>query len=392
MIPARIHTLAALIVGALILAACNGSGSKPTTGITIMAAGDVHTCATSTEGTMWCWGTNQAGQLGSGPTAGSPAPASSNTPVEVLSLKAGPVARPPLRDIVAGGDHTCAILSDGRVFCWGRNSFGQLGLNSTTDSNIPIAVRGIPGSGASTLSGTLVAAGKSHTCAVDGGPVACWGRTYGLLPVLVQGISATAIDARGNRTCIIDPNRAVLCWRIIGSTHTNPAVVPGITAKAIAVGRLHTCAINQADRVRCWGENSSGQLGNGTTTDSSVPVAIAGKSGSSFVPAIALAAGDDHTCAIFSPGPLPHGSVECWGDNSWRQTGSLSTAQFYTAFPHQVISSNASAVALGGLHSCARIEDGSVRRMECWGRNGGGTLGNGSTTDSATPVRVMGIP
>lgn len=387
MVPSRIGVRATLLVGAvMLLVACNGG--TQTTGVTAIAAGGAHTCAASWDGTMRCWGLNQFGQLGNGTLN------SSNVPVEVTGLGTGPVARPRLLDIAAGGDHACAIVSGGKIFCWGSNYYGQLGLDSKTDYNIMQPVREIAGADGSTALGTFVVAGENHTCAVySPGLVACWGRNYSLRPAWIRvsgpssnALSVNAVAAGGNQTCVIEPGGTVKCWVGIAGNYTQPTLIQGITAKAIAVGRSHACAIDQSDTIKCWGSNVQGQLGNGTRTPTSGLVAV-NRTGA-FVPAVALAAGDSHTCAVFSSG-----AVECWGSNANYQTGDPSTTTSFTLRPFQVISAGASAVAAGAVHSCARIDDGSVRRMECWGWNASGQLGNGSTSQySVTPVRVTGLP
>jgi len=185
--------------------------------------------------------------------------------------------------IAAGAYHTCALSTTGAVYCWGYNYYGQLGNNSTTDSNVPVQVVGVGGSGL--LSGIAsIAAGAVHTCAVSTtGAVYCWGRnsegelgnnsyTESNVPVQVVGVGGTGL-------------------------------LSGIAS--IAGGLFHTCALSATGAVYCWGENLYGELGNNSTMESNVPVQVAGVGGSGLLSGIAsIAAGDNHTCAVSTTGAV----------------------------------------------------------------------------------------
>lgn len=388
MTPNRPRVFGWMIAGiGITLSACQGqcppAPAPPPTGVQIPAAGGEHTCASLLNGTMKCWGGNQLGQLGNATRIGS------RVPVEVAGLTLGPVNRPVLLGVATGGDHTCIIGSAGRIFCWGNNSDGQLGLNSRTDFDVMQPARTLTRPDGSTRLANLIAAGDRHTCAVyDPDVVACWGRTYSLVPDVISGISALRIAAGGDQTCIIGPGGIVRCWGglLNFGPATNPTLIQGITAQsAIAVGRRHACALDQAGTIRCWGGNAFGQLGNGTNVPSATAVVVSTISTTAVVD---VAAGENHTCALFASG-----SVECWGQNNVGQTGDPSTTSGNTRSPVQVVSSDATAITLGVAHSCARLNDGNVRKMACWGLNGSGQLGDGSTsTFSLTPVPVTGLP
>jgi alpha-tubulin suppressor-like RCC1 family protein/subtilisin-like proprotein convertase family protein len=260
-----------------------------------IAVGFDHACAILDNASLICWGGNSAGQLGDGTTT-------SSSTVSV-DLGAGRTAAA----IGTGSSHTCAILDNASLKCWGSNSHGQLGDGTTTDSSSPVSVDVGAGRFAIAISG-----GRYHTCAIlDDGSVKCWGYNgYGGL-------------GDGTYTDSSTPSSSV----DLGT---------GLTAVSIATGYYHSCAILSDASLKCWGRNYDGQLGDGTTTSSSSPVSITLDTGRSV---LAVAAGSGHTCTI-----LDNMSVQCWGSNSAGQLGDGTTIDSTT--PTYVSLASGSKVAV----------------------------------------------
>jgi alpha-tubulin suppressor-like RCC1 family protein len=316
------------------------------------------------------------------------------------ALPATPVAADttPTADVIAASDHTCVVTTGGGVKCWGDNSKGGLGDGTTTASGIPVDVAGLA-SGV-----TAIASGDRYSCALtSSGGVRCWGyNQFGQLgdgtttdratPVDVTGLPSgvSAIDTRGEHTCALMTAGGVKCWGANGNGQLGdgttdssgvPVDVAGLTSgvSAIAVGGEHTCAITSGGGLKCWGWNARGQVGIGTTTDSKTPVDVPGLAGA----VSAVAAGGRHTCALMAAG-----GVSCWGYNEFGQLGDGTTTD--SAMPVAVagLPSSIRAITTGGNFSCALKTDGGVT---CWGLNAAGQLGDGTYTDRPAPVVVAGL-
>jgi alpha-tubulin suppressor-like RCC1 family protein len=339
-----------------------GGGATPDgqpTGPTLAVGGD-HVCALH-GGTLECWGANYAGELGigvgSGPQTCGGGFACSPAPVAVTGLSTS------VESVAAGQDETCALLAGGTVACWGANDSGQLGDGSTS------------------------------------GPESCPNGSCSTTPAVVPGLSgATAVATDGGEACALLSSGVVKCWGgdafgALGNGTPGPGgslvpvMVSGLTqATAIAMGYDYACALSRDGTVQCWGSNNGGQLGNGSTANSTTPVPASNLTG-----ATAVATGWYHTCAL-----LKDGTVACWGTNADGELGLGSTFGPQTCgmdtcslTPVKVPNlSGVTAIAAGTAATCALLSDGTVR---CWGWNAYGQLGNGTGTNSATPVVVSGV-
>ena len=357
-----------------------------TEGRAFIAAGGFHTCALTAAGSLKCWGRNLDGQIGDGTRT-----IYRLTATDVTGSAAG------ARSVAAGNAHTCAVTSLGDVKCWGVNLNGQLGDGSQFGSAVPVDAKGL------TTGGSVVTAGNFHSCAViAAGAARCWGRNaFGELgdnttterwaPVNVQGLgSGVATIAAGfAHTCVVATIGGVKCWgsnsdgRLgdnSGADQRTPVDVVGLAngVKAVAASE-HTCALTTVSGVKCWGLNNRGQLGDTTRTNRSTPVNVQGL-GSGVA---AIAVGGSHTCVLTTAG-----GVKCWGSNQFGQLGDNSTTSSSIPVDVQGLSGGVDAIAAGQYHSCARTVAGNVK---CWGDNSSGQLGDNSTTTRLAPVDVLGF-
>ena len=360
-----------------------------------VAAGEVHTCMVTSAGGVNCWGQNEYGQLGTGNTTDS------SSPVPVIGLPSGVVS------VAAGSLSTCSLTGAGNVWCWGDNSSGQLGNGTFTQSNIPVEV--LDPSGNSSLSDIAqIAAGQNHACAVtNAGAALCWGdNSKGELgndsvngsdiPVMVSGLSSniSTISAGSEFTCAVTTAEAALCWGEGGSgqlgngqaaSSSNPEVVLDTTGKvplsglvAVSSGSEDACALAGSGAVLCWGANSFGQLGNGVTSaQSNIPVGrMDPTNGSPLSGIVMISGGQDDFCAVTSAGV-----AMCWGLNENGQLGNGNTSNSATPATVSGLPGGVTAIAAGYNHSCAVTGSGTAL---CWGQNESGQLTNGTTTISST--------
>ena len=407
-----------------------------------VSAGRGHTCAIVADAAVRCWGRNDVGQLGLGDTAArgnDPGEMGTNLPTVALGTGRHATA------LAAGGFHTCALLDNGTVKCWGENGSGQLGLGNTGDRGDAGGEMGdaLPAVALGTgRTATAITAGENHTCALlDDATVKCWGANargqLGLgdtanrgdaggemgdsLPAVSLGgafpaiFLATAIAAGGDTTCALATTN-LKCWGRndrgqlgLGDEADRgdaggemglslPSVSFGFagSATAMSVGQRHVCARLNTGSLRCWGANSFGQLGLGDGLDRGDS---AGEMGDSL-PAVSLGtgrtatavtAGEFHTCVV-----LDDATVKCWGSNDFGEQGQgdttirgLSGGQMGDALPPVALGTGRSALAItaGSTHTCARLD---VRTLKCWGLNDQGQLGLGDVAHRGDAGGEMG--
>jgi len=242
-----------------------------TSGVSRIVAGGQHTCARLTSGGVKCWGNNSVGQVGNGLTGGVQL-----APVDVSTLTSN------VSQITVGGGHACALLSSGGLRCWGWNIHGVLGIGSTASSSLPVGVYGLS-SGV-----TSVAAGGLHTCArLNSGRVRCWG--------------SNDSGQLGDNSFSIDRLTPV---EVVENSGT---FVPLAEVQQVTAGGNHSCGLVSPGVAKCWGANNYGQVGDGTQgIDRLAPFNV----GSIGELVTQITAGTDHTCAR-----LHSGATKCWGNN-----------------------------------------------------------------------------
>ncbi|MFN8442726.1 MAG: hypothetical protein U0175_18265 [Caldilineaceae bacterium] len=341
--------------------------------VVALAGGIAHTCVVTKSGSVKCWGNNGSGQLGDNTLDPR------LTPVDVVGLSSG------VRSITAGRQHTCALLDSGAVKCWGANNSGQLGDSTNTQRLTPVVVSGLS-------SGVVaIVAGGFHTCALmTGGGVKCWGsNSNGALgtvmgnqstPVDVSGFSSgiVAIVAGYEHTCVLTNAGGVKCWgRNDAGQAEDGGLSSGITA--ITAGWAHTCTLTNTGEVKCWGDNSNGQLGDGTTGSHTTPTDVLLSTNNIS----AIAAGDAHTCALGTDG-----IVNCWGTNNMGELGNGKKGNTLTPVDVSGLSSGVQALSVDAFHTCMLSTQGGIK---CWGNNYSGQLGDGTTNNQQTPNDVSGL-
>lgn len=315
-----------------------------------LTLGDSHLCGRTAAGEVYCTGLNQDGQLGNGTFL---------TPTGFVLVQ----ANAPFISISAGSSYTCGVTVDGKGLCWGRNERGQLGIGDMLLRPLPTEVAG--GHTFLRIHTTAAGDGWPSTCGVTTtGEALCWGdNSFGQLGDGTTTPSSVPVPVAGDHL------------------FADVAVHSMLSANG-GIRSGHTCGITLDGSAFCWGSNSAGQLGDGTTQDSAVPVPVSG--GLRFAEIDPGGVGP----ASFTCGRTTTGEVWCWGNNSAGQLGIPGTTPHTS--PVQVVGAGLTdSLSVAFSHACAREIGGPLR---CWGRNDWNQLGTGGAQSGAPPLPVIGQP
>ena len=384
-----------------------------------ISSNNMYACGVTSTGRVYCWGSNDYGELGNGDNSGFPR----GFPTRIATTVK-------MKQVTTGAFHACALSDAGAAYCWGRNIIGQLG-NGTYDANDGAHATPMPVAGGKVFSS--LSAGYVHTCGVvTSGSAYCWGDN-----------ETAQLGAGGTETCTLPTSSGSL---VLPCGRTPRLVAGGATFTSIASGTFHNCGISTTGDVHCWGDNSSGQRGLGfadTLTRFESTIVSGGRKYTS------IASGDGFSCAIATGGQawcwgynevaslgigagdtLPHptplqvvggagltsiaatwyhvcgtngsGAALCWGLNGDVQAGTA-TGTCNVRDPEgpnydlpcitsaTAVTSPVSFVSMAPAlyHTCGRTAKSGVY---CWGWNGYGQLGNGSDASSTAPVPIFGSP
>jgi prepilin-type N-terminal cleavage/methylation domain-containing protein len=326
--------------------------------ITELGAGNGSICAIASDLNGYCWGTGSFGRLGNNSTANSSVPVAVST--------AGVLSGKTLKQIVGGSGLACAIASDNKAYCWGYNANGQLGNNSTTDSSVPVAVSTAGVLSGKTLKQIEMVSGGSAVCALDiDGAVYCWGS---------GGLGMLGNNSTSNSSVPVAVSTA--------------GVLSGKAVEELFTGEgSHICALTTDKNVYCWGYNANGQLGNNSTTNSSVPVAVSTAGVLSGKTIKKMQLGGASACVIASD-DLPY----CWGLGTSGQLGNGASSS--SSVPVAVLTSGvlsgktAKNIMVKSDMACVVASDD---KAYCWGWGTNGQIGNGSTSNISQPSAVLNI-
>ena len=417
----RAVVVALVVTGGLAVATPAHAVDPPLEDVTQIEAGDTHTCAVAA-GAAWCWGDDTDGKVGNGAATTY---AIANRVVDIT----GSGQLTGVAQVTAGGSHACARMATGGVRCWGGNNVFQLGNGTTTPSDRPVIVLNQAGNGP--LSGVRqVTAGASHTCALlTTGRVVCWGSGPGgqlgngataSAPLPVPVLTATGpltgvsqISTNRSHTCARRSNRTVWCWgpnevgrlgdgsiadrrravRVLAVSGPGPLT----DVVHISAGGRHSCAVLANGQARCWGENSSRELGTGPNGPNQALRPVVVRSRDRGRPPLTgirtISAGSQFTCAV-----LRTGQVRCFGIDDDGEAGDgvrtgrvgpvavlSATGAYDPATPGNL--TGITQLSAGQDHVCARRNDG---RALCWGRNEEDQGGSGAgANDRLRPTSVL---
>lgn len=337
----------------------------------LISTGNYFSCAQNSAGELKCWGFSANGSTGKDPSGN-----------DTTNYFDGYENN--LRKIAISNGSSCILTNDYSLQCHGANDL--IGIDTKENSFTPVTPTELS-------KARDIDARGYNTCAItSNGSLKCWGWTFGNTPTEVAGTlkNLLRVTLGKGHHCVIDSDFKALCWGSnskgqLGldvekvSSKSAPFFVENLAQGAIqtAVGLEHTCALLESGGVQCWGSNEKGQLGNGGTDNSSVPVQVTGLDSG----VIAIDAGDAHTCAL-----KEDGTVYCWGDNDKGEIGNGNNDQQSTPAKVSGLASGVTQISAGPEHTC--VLD-SEKVAWCWGQGSlFDLLGNGKREDSNVPVQV----
>jgi alpha-tubulin suppressor-like RCC1 family protein len=343
-----------------------------------------HTCALLAGGDLWCWGSNDEGELGNDDQA------TFTSPVQVEGIGAA-------RDVGVGPIHTCVLLDDGSVSCWGSSAGSALGDGQYVGRTTAAPVVGVSGA-------ERLFTGGFFSCALASGALTCWGlsdENQMLDSSLLDGRTAKLVtppepaeqvSSNSETVCMLSQRGKLYCWgqnmrgeKGTGGTETHTLPVSSVLAGSVsqlALAQGQACALD-GGTVSCWGAGLYGALGDGTRLARASAKPVSGLSGATTV---SVGANSTGALAYFACAVTTAGSVQCWGNGDAGRLGNNAAQDSPTPVPVSGLT-GVTAIDLGGTFACARRSDGSVW---CWGQNAAG-LGDGTSTQSLVPVQVSGI-
>lgn len=321
-----------------------------------ISAGGTHSCGLTTGGEIWCWGSNAHGVLGIGlPDPGNDRSSPTLVAGNLLFLQLS----------TGLGEVTCATSTGSDAYCWGRNDYGQLGDGTMGDRLVPTPVAMDPQDFV-----TSTEAGVTHSCAAvpddpQGLNTRCWGSD-----------SAGALgDGSGPQLSMCNGQPCSLVPVPVPKVYVNLFGV----SRAFSIGVGHTCATGLGSAA-CWGDNSSGQFGNGATVSSDTAIVVSPYGPGQLNPLSAVEAGLGFTCGV-----LTGYTLACWGNNSFGQLGNGTTTPSSVPTTIGTAVGTFDAGIDAGLHHACQLSGGAV---SCWGENLAGQLGDGTTAQRLVPVRL----
>ncbi|WP_436535940.1 Ig-like domain-containing protein [Actinoplanes sp. HUAS TT8] len=385
------RTIVSMAAAVVLLVFAAPASAAPAVQVVRVAAGGSYSCVLGSDTKTYCWGGDDFGQRGDGnlpePPFGGAVRVNAPTGVTFVQL-------------AAGAAHACGLGDDGRAYCWGSNSQGQLGTSDQQTRPSPVPVNAPPG-----VTFTQLAASVSHTCGLTGDGIAyCWGipnigrpsgaseGTLGPLEMIAPaGVTFTQLAVGAVYACGLARTGRAYCWGTggrgqlgDGDTVDRPSptpvtMPPDVKFTQITTGITHACGLSGDGQAYCWGNNADGQLGVGDTGPRTIPVPVTMPAWVTFNQ---LTAGYMHTCGL-----ARGGRAYCWGNSGRGQVGDGSTtSRSVPTLVHAPAGVAFTELTTGILHTCGRAGDGTAY---CWGRGDDGRLGNGGGDDQLSPVKVL---